>query len=76
MPLEQVAQHRLEIALVGVFQDEDAVRREHAAHLRQHGLDLRHVMQHADHRRAVENAGVKRQMISVGGDVDVAIRLP
>ena len=63
-----VAQNGLDVALVGVFEDEGGVRLQAAFHLRQRQRGIRHVMQGADHGGAVEDAVNERQVVDIGGD--------
>ena len=72
LPAQPVAQDGLEIALVGIFQDKDRTRLEYPPHLGQGPGRILHVVQGADHGRAVEQVRHERQPVDIGGHIDVA----
>ena len=75
MLLEQIAQHGLPVALVGEFEDEAGLQRQHAADLGERLGRIRHVVQGADHGRAVEDVVHKGQMINIRGHEAEARRI-
>lgn len=69
------AQDRLEIAFVGKFEQESPVFRQHTPHLAQGSRRVSHVVEGADHGRAVKKSTDKRQLVDVGCDKDIAVAL-
>ena len=69
------AQDRLEIAFVGKFEQKTPVFRQHTPHLTQGSRRVSHVVEGANHGRAVKKPADKRQLVDVGCDEDVAVAL-
>jgi len=69
------AQDRLEIAFIGKFEQESPVFRQHTSHLAQSSRRVSHVVEGADHGRAVEKPADKRQLVDIGCHEDVAVVL-
>jgi len=71
-----VAQDRLEVALVGVFEDEGRAGGQDRPNLVQRGGHVGHVVDDALHHRRVTASIGQWQVVNVGGDVHVAPAVP
>jgi len=62
-----------EVALVGKLKNENSIFREYITDVLQCEFGIRHMMQRADHRGAIEKTPDERQFVDIRRHIDIAL---